>query len=112
MAVLKKKQKGAATKKTSELLEKLFAYLKIGFSNEETCTLCGISKETFYDWKKKDIDFSDRINRSRLDGEAYLVSKITKHDTWQSSAWLLERTRHAKYGKKQTIIIEGNGKNL
>lgn len=43
----------------------LQAWARDGFTDEQIATKIGISKQTFYDWKKKYPDFSDSLKREK-----------------------------------------------
>jgi len=51
-------------KYSKELVETLCKHLKKGSSIKSACAAVGISKETFYEWKKKKPDFSDSIEQA------------------------------------------------
>lgn len=43
----------------------LQAWARDGFTDEQIATKIGISKQTFYDWKKKYPDFSDALKKGK-----------------------------------------------
>lgn len=43
----------------------LQAWARDGFTDEQIATKIGISKQTFYDWKKKYPDFSDSLKKGK-----------------------------------------------
>ena len=59
----KKPQKNI-TKKQNEkerIVGMIIEVLKDGGSITEACRIAGIHRDTFYDWKNKDKDFSDKV---------------------------------------------------
>lgn len=50
-----------------EIVEEICAYITQGMTQEETCEKVGISKETFYEWKREKADFADSIKEARKD---------------------------------------------
>lgn len=53
------------TKLTPELVGKLEYAFTIGASIEEACFYADIHKDTYYDWKKKNPELSDRFDQLR-----------------------------------------------
>lgn len=52
------------TKKQNEkerIVGMIIEVLKDGGSITEACRIAGIHRDTFYDWKNKDKDFSDKV---------------------------------------------------
>ena len=47
-----------------EITNKLCRHLKQGSSIKSACHLVGISRETFFKWRKDKVDFSDTIKRA------------------------------------------------
>lgn len=110
----KPKRKNYHTKLTKETIDKLYQELSRGVPIRHACTLAGISKETYYRWKKlaeKEPDDSDSLlayfKRMNKEGIAMAVATRVEHirtdESWQSSAWWLERMAYEDFGKKQTI---------
>lgn len=50
-----------------EIVDEICAYISQGMTDMEICEKIGISRETFYEWKREKADFADTINRSRKD---------------------------------------------
>lgn len=110
----KPKRKNYHTKLTKETIDKLYQELSRGVPIRHACTLAGISKETYYRWKKlakEEPDDSDSLlayfKRMNKEGIAMAVATRVEHirtdESWQSSAWWLERMAYEDFGKKQTI---------
>jgi len=92
---------GRPTKLTPELQEKLCMLLSVGNTIETSCTLAGISVETYYAWfnqgeankSGRHFEFSEAIKRAKTSAEAHHIRRIYQGEkNWQSSAWWLERT--------------------
>lgn len=66
------------------------------------------SPGTWTAWLSRNPDFGDQIARAKAEGELELVDRIVgAGDGWQSSAWLLERTRG--YVARQQLEHSGPG---
>jgi hypothetical protein len=86
---------------TFEIQEQICMLLSVGNTVETSCTLAGISVDTFYTWFNKGgasengihFDFSEAVKKARTSAEAHHVRRIYQGEkNWQSSAWWLERT--------------------
>ena len=105
---------------TKEVVDKLFQEIGRGVPIRHACVIAGISKETYYYWKKKAKELPedkeewsekdellDYFDKKSEEGIAMAVATRVEHirtdNSWQSSAWWLERMAHEYFGKKQTI---------
>ena len=54
---------------------------------------CGISDDTFANWRRKDADFAKRVEVASGKTELRLLKKIDKNadENFSAAAWLLER---------------------
>lgn len=121
------KRKNYYTLLTKERIDKLFQEISRGVPIRHACTIAGMSKETYYHWKKKvkelpeDSDswteeqkLLDYFDKKSEEGIAMAVATRVEHirldNSWQSSAWWLERMAHEDFGKKQTIDANVNAK--
>lgn len=85
---------GRPTKMTKVAVQKLKEAFKLWSTTQEACSYAKISKTTFYDWKKKDIEFSDEIDNIKvyltLQCKITIAKKIIDWDV-KTSIWYLER---------------------
>lgn len=105
---------------TKENIDRLFQEISRGVPIKHACTIAGISKETYYKWKKlakelpEDEDtwterekllnyFDEKSEEGKAMAVATRVEHIRQDNSWQSSAWWLERMAHEDFGKKTTI---------
>ncbi len=66
---------GRPTKYKVKMCKQVIELMKIGASKVEVCAELGISKDTFFRWKKEIPEFSDSVERGELLSEAWW----TKH---------------------------------
>lgn len=115
-----KPKKNYYTVLTKENIDRLFQEISRGVPIRHACTIAGFSKESYYKWKKlsKELpeDKETWTEREKLlnyfdekseEGIAMAVATRVEHirqdNSWQSSAWWLERMAHEDFGKKTTI---------
>ena len=112
----------AKLKLTPELIEKIEELTSIGLSNEAIAAKIGICERTFYYWieratkAKKSIylQFLQALKKGESKLEETCINGILeqgKKGNWQALAWILERLKYERYGKKETRIFEGGDKN-
>jgi len=112
-------------KLSKEIVDAVCQEISRGVPIRHACTIGGIAKETYYNWKKKAREERENCSDSEEDLEkleqslyqyfdkesekavalaiASRVEHIRLDNSWQSSAWWLERMAHEDFGKKQTI---------
>ena len=108
-------KRGAKTKYTPELQDKLCQILKSGNYIEAACAYVGISTETFYAWKASNPEFSDAVEKSRSSAEIESVARVRKagaEGTWQADAWYLERSYADRWGRTRQEITGKDGADL
>lgn len=111
------RSRGRPTKITEELVKTITEYIKAGNYPEVAASLAGVSRATFYNWLKKGHehktgihhDFLDSIKEAEDYAEAAAVERIRRSgkDNWTALAWWLERKHPQKWGRQQTIEIDG-----
>ena len=106
-------------KYSKETTKKLTDALSEGLGRIRACRAAKISFETFNQWMKdsKKAEFSEAIKKAEEVGNDYIeevcLRKIIEDKSWQSSAWLLERTKPNKYGQRAKFEHTGaDGKEL
>ena len=104
---------------SKEVIDKLFQEISRGVPIKYACTIAGISRSSYYLWTRKakelpdDIDEDDDnylykyFEKKKEEGIAMAIATRVEHirtdNSWQSSAWWLERMAHEDFGRKQTI---------
>ena len=105
------------TKLTPELQSKICKYVEHGNTYERACGLANIDRSTFYRWRKQGEDekegiykdFKDAIKKADDRFIAHHIENINKHsqESWQASAWMLERKKKKEFGKNLDITTDG-----
>lgn len=81
-------------------------WLLRGHNIKDACALAGISKATFYKWKKNFVDFVDDLKKAMLLHKSVRINHITKAaamGNWTASAWYLERMYSSEFSMKHII---------
>lgn len=98
--VLKKKEKQAIT-----ILKKKAGNVSL------TCEAMNMSRDTFYEWKKKSIEFAaavEEVNESLIDFvESKLMENINNNDNASTIFFLKTKGKQRGYVEKQEIEHSG-----
>jgi len=83
-----------------------------GLTDKDACLLTGISRESFYKKKREDSDFSDMVKKAQVEFKKKHLDIISNagKNSWQASAWLLERKFKPEFSKSDMHIIEQEDK--
>jgi len=118
---------------TPAMINELCSLISQGFTRKGACAAVGIDESTLYDWITKGEDalakerkggkngklgenaqlyanFVREFTKAQVMFKRLHLANIKKHSahSWQSSAWLLERTFPEEYGRtKQDVEISG-----
>ena len=124
------KQKGRKLILTDEMITEICSLSAQGFTRKGITEAVGIDESTFYDWQGKGdaavakenrggkltenelryAKFKREFTKAQVLFKRLHLANIKKHSarSWQSSAWLLERTFPEEYGRtKQDLEISG-----
>lgn len=109
---------GRKTILNPQLQSRIVEGLRLGNYVEDVCKAVGISKQTYYDWRKKGengespyVEFLDAVEEAEADAitdaleTVKFAAKVNKD--WRAAAWFLER-RHAKWAKQEKVEVAGN----
>lgn len=110
-------------KLTPELIGKIARDVGEGNYINTVCQAYGISKTTYYDWRKK-----GQAGRSKLHKEFYeatekavalseqryvgVIKDAARDGTWTAAAWWLERRYPERWGKRDKVDVTSGGKPL
>jgi Fe-S oxidoreductase len=100
--------KGSKSKLNEEIAKRLIKAFKNDMPIVQACTLAGISKETYNQWKNNYPDFADQIKRARLSfiETAAKSIKLGMITDWRAGAWVKER-RDKRYKDKKEVELKG-----
>ena len=95
-----------------KICEQLCTYRENGLNLTDCAKLCSISPKTLRRWLKKGREaktgkykeFSENWDKCNAKFKAYHLNKITKDESWQSSAWILERSFPDEFAKPETRL--------
>ena len=100
---------GRPTDFTPETINKLEQAFAIDSTVEEACSYAEISRQTFYDWMKKNPQFSDRIEELRqkplLKARQTVVQKLG--ESYSNSMDYLKRKRKLEFGDSSDLTSGG-----
>jgi hypothetical protein len=84
---------GRPTKRTAQVEEALFTALKTGAPYRIACMACGITDDTFANWRKADPEFAQQVEKVSGQTALRLLKKIEAQgkENFSACAWLLER---------------------
>ena len=108
-------KRGAKTKLTPELLDKICELLAAGNYIATVCAVVGIATETYYDWRLKNSEFSCAVEKARAGSETDTLARIRKagqEGIWQADAWFLERSYPDRWGRTRQEITGKDGNDL
>ncbi len=79
------------------------------------CDKAGVSRNSVYEWRKKDPKFAENMDKAMIEGEAFIndisegqLFNLIKEKSWPALAFWL-RSRHPKF--KEKVEITGTIKN-
>lgn len=94
MTKKKKNMRGRPKIMTQDVLRKLEECFKKGYNDYEAYNSVGISHDTFYAYKKSNLDFSEKIeflkNNTKIIAKEVVYGKLLEKDVL-TAKWLLER---------------------
>lgn len=101
---------GRPTKLTPAVVGKLTAAFANGFTIEQACIYADINRDTYYEWLKKDSNFSDNMAAAQgqlgLQARKVVAESLTRGDI-QTAKWWLEK-RDPEFSSKSEIKHEVN----
>ena len=107
------------TKLTPERQTLIIKALREGNYIEAACAYAGIGKTTFYEWMERGqnatrgryAEFANAVEKARAEAEMRNVQVIQKAalDTWQASAWWLERSFPDRWGRRVQHVEHSGG---
>lgn len=99
---------------TPELQAKLVGFIKVGMYVSIAANMVGISTATLNNWLRRgrngEQPFADlvaAVEQAFAEAEGGMVSQVRNHGQldWRAIAWLLERSRHKRYGRRDSLEL-------
>ncbi|HEV8176914.1 MAG TPA: hypothetical protein VGP44_04430 [Gemmatimonadales bacterium] len=106
---------GRPTKRTPAVEKRLVELIREGLTQKDASAIVGISEDSFIRWKQDFADFAARIKKAEAEfilDNVRIVQKAASANTWQASAWILERRRTEAWGRKETVVVPPEPENL
>ena len=108
---------GRPTKCTPKIIKIIVDALSIGATHKLACEVAGIGQTTFCQWLNENEAFAKQVkNADGLAGVRALrniqraaLGTKDQPGQWTASAWLLERTRPAEYGRRVVEVTGADG---
>jgi transposase len=93
--------------------QRILESLEQGHNHEAAAQLAGVSRATYYRWRRLDTDFAAAVtaavNRSEFNLFKHLQASADLKSDWRAYAWLLERRFPESYGNKQFVAVDSKG---
>lgn len=102
-----------------DIVDQLCKARENGLNITDCANLSNIDRQTLYNWLDKGKKaksgkykkFYEKFQKANSKFKFYHLDKITKDESWQASAWILERTFPDDYGKKDKHEIKADVEN-
>lgn len=95
---------------TESVVNKLEEGFAMGFTDSEACLYADISRQTFYDYLKKNPEFADRKehlkDQPKMKAKINIVKSIQKGDVTDSK-WYAERKSKDEFSLKEITEVQG-----
>lgn len=111
---------------TDEVQERICSALRAGNYQETAVRYAGVSESVYYKWLKmgrdamdkedrtpleaRCVEFVDAVEKARADAEVrnvHHIQQAAQGGTWQASAWFLERSFPARWGRREKVEHSG-----
>ena len=93
-------------------IDKIIKSLNEGNGRVRAVQAAGISYECFMEWMRTKIEFSELVKKAEDIGDDKIEDvckrRIIEDKSWQSAAWMLERTKPDKYKDRKFVEHAGD----
>jgi hypothetical protein len=87
--------------------------LKLGATYALACKYAGIHVDTFIEWRKHKVEFSEAVEKAEGDavvGWLAVIQKAAQNNEWTAAAWKLERRYPQDYGRQKVdVAVQHSG---
>jgi transposase len=96
---------GRPKKITEDREARYLEAIRKGNTQRAACSYAGFSEDTLARTRDSNADFADAIKKAEAEAEMRHVEIIDRAgtDSWQASAWWLERRHSSDWGKKLDV---------
>ncbi len=98
------------TKYTDEIVNEIIGGVAVGMTDKDAALAAGITEQTLSRWRKRYVDFDNRLMRARKQRSRLLLRRIhtASERDWKAAAELLDRTDR-EYRKTPLEVTGKNG---
>jgi hypothetical protein len=103
--------RGRPAKRSEEVEKIILDAIADGAPYVVACSYAGVSAESFNDWRRRDPEFNDAVEKVTAACTLRRVRKIERHgeETFAAIAWLLERRHPELSGRPDQLnLIQQN----
>ena len=108
------------SKLTIQLAEEIGQYISEGLTYEDSCKLIGITRKTFYRWRKKAekaksgewLEYHKIWDKAEMKNKQFHIKKIKESKDWRSSAYTLQNKYPNEYSDKTKVEASVEYKGL
>ena len=105
----KKHAGGRPTLMTETVVGKLEVAFSVGANISQACLVAGISRDTYYDYIKKNVRYADRFEQLRqkpvLAAKKRVVDAIVEENDTSTAKWFLERKCKEEFGQHHKLDV-------
>lgn len=105
---IKKNKNGRPFAINEEMEKEISHLLSDGMSQAKVALAMGINEKTIIEHKRRFPEFSERIERAKMETDrlAHKSIKVGMLKDWRAGAWWLERRSPEEFGERKMIEIE------
>lgn len=94
----------------SDVIQKIVGYISLNLPPKEACMMVGVSPAYFSNLVRENVEgLGELVAQAKLSQKIkHLKNIYDLNKNWKPSAWYLERTDKATYGKEVTINATNN----
>ena len=100
-----------------DTINKILIAHENGLNQKDSAIFADIDESTLYRWLEKGKNarrgkyrkFYDDFQKAQIKNKVYHLKKIQDDDSWQSSAWYLERKYKKEFAKNEVVDLNHTG---
>jgi len=91
--------------KNWQKVDEVIDLMSKGTPRKDACYMVGLHPSSFTKEMNKNPEFGALVEKATATFKSSLISDVVDHQSWQSSAWLLERLHKEEFGKIDLKVI-------